>query len=147
MLFLGVGEFSQKAQWRDTNVSYILPQLICKSCNHCRDVDLGRDPHRSENSWLCPLCSSPYNNSEIENLLLETISRKFLAYNLQDLLCKKCSEIKLENLIKICKCAGEYQEVSPKGDLIKLLNTFHSLSTTFQMPALCETTKHILDLV
>lgn len=92
--FLGVGEYSEKAVWNDTTVSYVIPQIICKACNHCRDIDLGRDQYRSDSSWLCPLCNTSYDNSEIECYLLDTISRKFLAYNLQDLQCKKCSQVK-----------------------------------------------------
>lgn len=90
----GVGEFSDKAVWRDTTVSYVIPQIICKACNHCRDIDLGRDQYRTDTAWLCPLCSTPYDSAEIECLLLDIISRKFLAYNLQDLQCRKCSQVK-----------------------------------------------------
>lgn len=44
---IGVGEFSEEAVWRDPSVSYVLPGVICKSCNHCRDVDLGKDHHQN----------------------------------------------------------------------------------------------------
>lgn len=43
---IGVGEFSEKAIWRDPSVSYVLPGVICKTCNHCRDVDLGKDSYK-----------------------------------------------------------------------------------------------------
>lgn len=81
--------------FKDPTVSYVVPQLICKACNHCRDVDLGRDPHRSETAWLCPLCNTAYDNAEIESLLLDIISRKFLAFNLQDLQCTKCTQVNI----------------------------------------------------
>ncbi|KAJ8965898.1 hypothetical protein NQ314_003839 [Rhamnusium bicolor] len=100
---IGVGEFSEKAVWKDPTVSYVIPQIICKACNHCRDIDLGRDQYRTDSAWFCPLCNTPYVSAEIECLLLDIISRKLLAYNLQDLQCKKCSQIKLENLIKHCE--------------------------------------------
>ena len=44
---IGVGEFNSQAEWTDPNVSYILPEIICQSCNHCRDIDLGRDNHKN----------------------------------------------------------------------------------------------------
>lgn len=44
---IGVGEFSEEAVWRDLSVSYVLPGLICKNCNHCRDVDLDKDHHQN----------------------------------------------------------------------------------------------------
>lgn len=45
---IGVGEFSPEAEWKDTSMSYVLPEVICPTCNHCRDIDLCRDPHEVE---------------------------------------------------------------------------------------------------
>ena len=144
---LGIGEFSEKADWKDYSVSYVIPQVICKACNHCSDIDLGRDQYRSDSAWLCPLCNSPYDNAEMELFLLDTINRKFLAYNLQDLQCKKCAQIKMENLITRCQCAGEFKCLISKSDLVKLIETFQSLAETFSMLALSETTNQILNLI
>ncbi|KAK9873901.1 hypothetical protein WA026_002253 [Henosepilachna vigintioctopunctata] len=143
---IGVGEFSNKAVWKDPTVSYVIPQIICKACNHCRDLDLGRDSFRSEHAWLCPLCSTPYDNSEIECLLLDIVSRKFLAYNLQDLQCKKCSQIKMEDLNKHCTCASDFKCLVSKDDLIKLFEKFQILSETFNMPTLRETMDQLLQI-
>ncbi|KAF7265187.1 hypothetical protein GWI33_021380 [Rhynchophorus ferrugineus] len=143
---IGVGEFSEKAVWADKTVSYVVPQIICRQCNHCRDIDLGRDPHRTEHDWYCPLCKATYNSSEIECFLLDVISRKFLSYNLQDLQCKKCSQIKMENLIVHCKCAAEFRCLVSRTDLIKLLETFLKLAERFNMPALAETVQQILTI-
>jgi len=57
---IGVREFSKDAIFTNPGYSYILPevlavssndalciytpQVICDNCNHCRDVDLCRDP-------------------------------------------------------------------------------------------------------
>ncbi|XP_061721749.1 DNA polymerase epsilon catalytic subunit 1 [Cydia pomonella] len=40
---IGVGEFSAAAEWRDPCASCVLTELICKVCNHCRDLDLCRE--------------------------------------------------------------------------------------------------------
>lgn len=45
---IGVGEFSPEAEWKESCLSYVLPEVICSTCNHCRDIDLCRDPHESE---------------------------------------------------------------------------------------------------
>nr|CAH7746305.1 unnamed protein product [Callosobruchus chinensis] len=144
---INIGEFSEKAVWRDQTVSYVVPQIICKSCNHCRDIDLGRDQFRSDTAWLCPLCNTPYDNVEIECIMLEIINRKFLAYNLQDLQCKKCAQIKLENLAKHCNCSSEFKCIMSRDDIIKLLQTFLSLGKRFNMPALAETVEDVLKLM
>nr|KAG5708707.1 hypothetical protein BaRGS_034924 [Batillaria attramentaria] len=45
---IGVGEFSSEALFKDPCLSYVLPEIICKSCNHIRDLDLCRDPYLSQ---------------------------------------------------------------------------------------------------
>lgn len=44
---IGVGEFSDKSNWKETLDSYILNEVICQACNHCRDLDLLKDKHRA----------------------------------------------------------------------------------------------------
>jgi len=44
---IGVGDFSDQAEWIDPCLSWTLPEVICKSCNHCRDIDLCKDSYRS----------------------------------------------------------------------------------------------------
>lgn len=43
---IGVGDFSDIAVWEDPSLSWVLPEVICKGCNHCRDIDLCKDTHR-----------------------------------------------------------------------------------------------------
>lgn len=45
---IGVGEFSPDADWKNPCMTYVLPEVICPTCNHCRDIDLCRDPHECE---------------------------------------------------------------------------------------------------
>lgn len=44
-------------------------------------------------AWQCPLCSTSYDNQEIEHLLLDILNRKTMAYMLQDLQCNKCLQV------------------------------------------------------
>lgn len=45
---INVGEFSDSATWTDPCVTVVLPEVICKVCNHCRDIDLCKDANRIE---------------------------------------------------------------------------------------------------
>ena len=68
-----------------------LPQVICKQCNHCRDLDLCKDPHVLTSgdpdgpAWVCssPGCRTPYSNEEIEAQLVDALQRKTMGYTLQ----------------------------------------------------------------
>ena len=43
---IDVGAFSDKAQWKDPCISFILPEVLCENCNHVRDIDLCKDSHQ-----------------------------------------------------------------------------------------------------
>ena len=63
---INVGEFDGAADWKDPSISFILSEVICKSCNHCRDIDLCKDPNKGEKDgrpvFVCanPHCRTAY---------------------------------------------------------------------------------------
>lgn len=42
-----IGAFSDDAEWKEPCISFTLPEVICKACNHCRDIDLCKDSFRT----------------------------------------------------------------------------------------------------
>lgn len=125
---VGIGEFSEKAEWKETMKSYMLTEIICQACNYCRDLDLMKDKHRASIDgkpvWLCSQCCVPYENEEIEKRLLDILNRKMMSYTLQDLQCIRCKQIKQDNLMSYCTCAGKYKTLlnaDETKDLIKVL--------------------------
>ena len=64
---INVGEFDSVADWTDPCISFTLPEVICRTCNHCRDIDLCKDPHKGEKEGrpvlLCAnqQCGANYN--------------------------------------------------------------------------------------
>lgn len=44
---IGIGEFSDLATWKENSHSFVLSEVICKACNHCRDVDLVKDKDKA----------------------------------------------------------------------------------------------------
>ncbi|XP_068086023.1 DNA polymerase epsilon catalytic subunit 1 [Anabrus simplex] len=145
---LKVGEFDEVAEWTDPCISFVLPEVICKACNHCRDIDLCKDNYRSMQNdtpvWHCPLCQTNYDNTELEYMMLDTMNRKAMAYTLQDLQCKKCLQIKMDNMSAYCSCFGEYQTLVSKKDLVMHLKTFKTIASHFKMPLLLECVEWML---
>ena len=87
---INVGEFDGVADWRDPCISFTLAEVICKSCNHCRDIDLCKDPHRGEKDgkpvFICanPQCQTGYETEVINPIfefILNIISRSFSESN------------------------------------------------------------------
>lgn len=89
--------------------------------------------------WLCSQCYVCYDKHDIEMRIIEVIQRKVMSYTLQDLICVKCKQIKRENMINYCSCAGNFQSLSSKDDLKTLLSiTFQKIADLYEMPLLNE---------
>ena len=67
-------------------------KVICKQCNHCRDIDLCKDAFRDlapvsggPPVWLCASvsCKTPYDTADIEFQLMDALNRKTMGYALQ----------------------------------------------------------------
>lgn len=146
---VGIGEFSDLAVWEDTSNSYILSEIICKACNHCRDVDLLKDKHRALKNdnpvWLCAQCYVPYDTEEIEQRLIDSLNRKMMSYMLQDLKCVRCKQIKQDNIMEYCSCAGSYEPLITKSEIHGLIKTFEIVSAEYNMQLLKNHTEMLLN--
>jgi len=127
-----------------------LPEVICKLCILCRDIDLSKDEFvRMENDlpvWFCPICKADYETSEIEQLLVETLNRKMMAFVLQDLQCVKCRQIKEDNLRLFCTCAGSMKTVLDGEQFVRRLEAYRGLALHFGMPLLLQNVDWVLKL-
>lgn len=146
---VGIGDFSDKAVWKEPQKSYVLSEVICTSCNQCRDLDLRKDSHRAIRDgamiWTCAQCNQAYNTVDIEMRLLEVVERKMMSYTLQDLRCGRCKQIKRENLAEFCQCAGNFENLISAGELRRLLTGFQTVAEDCRMPLLKETVEHLLN--
>jgi DNA polymerase epsilon subunit 1 len=146
---VGLGEFSDKAMWKSKGNSYILTEVICQACNHCRDIDLMKDKHRALKDgipvWLCAQCFVNYDSEELEARLIETINRKMVSYTLQDLQCTRCKEIKQDNIMEYCQCAGSYTTLIKPDEVGQLVRAFNTVADTYSMILLKEYTDTLLN--
>ncbi|EFN67414.1 DNA polymerase epsilon catalytic subunit A [Camponotus floridanus] len=139
---IGVGSHSDNVEWKEPCISLVLPEIICKACNHTRDVDLCRDQQytieNNRHMWKCPICDTSYDNTEIEFLLIDKLNRKSMGYVLQDLQCRKCKEIKRENMNILCSCSGEYDNLIAQDEVKMLVNICKSVASKCKMNILAE---------
>ncbi|CAL7943087.1 unnamed protein product [Xylocopa violacea] len=139
---IGIGSFSDAVEWKDPCVSVILPEIICKACNHTRDIDLCKDNfcvmEQDRYMWKCPLCKMNYDNEEIEFLLIDVFNRKSMGYILQDLQCQKCKEIKRENMSDLCSCSGYFKTLIPKDEIVKFMKICKAVARKCNMQTLME---------
>ncbi|CAO1425761.1 unnamed protein product [Diamesa tonsa] len=146
---VGIGEFSDIAVWKDPENSYILTEIICQACNHCRDLDLLKDKHRALKDgnpvWLCAQCYVCYDTEEIEKRLIDALNRKLMSYTLQDLQCVRCNQIKQDNIMEYCSCAGNYRTLIPPTEINALIKTFNVIAEDYSMVMLKEHTASLIN--
>ncbi|KAB1255677.1 DNA polymerase epsilon catalytic subunit A [Camelus dromedarius] len=144
-----VGEFSEEAQFQDPCRSYVLPEVICRSCNFCRDLDLCKDPSFSQDGavlpqWLCSNCQVPYDSSVIEMALVEALHKKLMAFTLQDLICLKCRGVKETNMAVYCSCAGGFSLTIHTKVFMEQIGIFRNIAQHYGMSYLMETLEWLL---
>uniref|UniRef100_H2YP33 DNA polymerase epsilon catalytic subunit n=1 Tax=Ciona savignyi TaxID=51511 RepID=H2YP33_CIOSA len=127
---IGVGEFAPSADWSDPCASYVIGQMTCGMCGLNRDIDLCRHALLIDGTckWLCCGCGQPYNEKWIEQQLVDDIQRKLLSYNLQDLVCRKCSAVNQLNMNKRCECAGDFELTAKSGSIQQTLKVFRNIA-------------------
>ncbi|NWX80884.1 DPOE1 polymerase, partial [Alca torda] len=144
-----VGEFSEEAQFRDPCRSYVLPEVICRNCNFCRDLDLCKDPALSQDglvlpSWVCANCQAQYDSAAIETALVEALQKKLMAFMLQDLVCKKCHGVKETHMPVYCSCAGDFTLTISSQTFAEHVNVFQNIARHYGMAYLLETVEWLL---
>lgn len=88
--------------------------------------------------WKCPICDTSYDSTEIEFSLIDKLNRKSMGYVLQDLQCRKCKEIKRENMNMLCSCSGEYDNLISRDEVTTYINICKSIATKCKMNILAE---------
>lgn len=125
---LGVREFASESEFRNPALPVPLRDVICTYCNAVVDLDVARDArlwtgHKRgtddrENSteprpfWACEYCGNHYDMRQIELDLMRSAQRLYTAYQVQDLVCKRCNMVKRENMSTHCSCSGARFELS-----------------------------------
>jgi len=149
---LGVNPFSPDGFFKNPCEPFKLCMVICQSCNSmrdfdfCRDVDLlPKESRRQSPRWLCGQCDAEYDRRAIEAALVECVRRFAAAFQLQDLRCGKCKQIKTDNLSKNCPCSGEYQLTSVKGEARRKLRTIVNVATLHNLHIVKEYAEFVLD--
>ncbi|GJP47493.1 hypothetical protein CLOM_g6680 [Closterium sp. NIES-68] len=145
---LRVREFATEAIFRDPCRSFVLPGVICSYCNDCRDLDLCRDQLLQAGEWRCAVehCQHPYDLLWIENALLEVMRHRVRSYQLQDLVCTKCKQVKSSRAAQHCMCAGTFRCSQQAGELRERLLVLHSVASTHGFPLLLECLQWLLPL-
>ncbi|KAG8529220.1 DNA polymerase epsilon catalytic subunit [Bacidia gigantensis] len=134
--FFEVREFSAQARWENPSASCKVEGVTCEWCTMSRDLNLCRDddviPDVSMTSsggaaveeavrqkpWLCPTCRHPYDKLAIEEQLIGRVQKMVTGWQIQDLKCKKCRGVRVNEFMEHCACGGEWGETVSREKMI-----------------------------
>ncbi|KAL9103952.1 MAG: hypothetical protein Q9163_001058 [Psora crenata] len=136
--FFEIKEFSPQARWENPSSSLKIERLVCEFCTLTRDVDLCRDedilpqpvahpthdpdgqPERAQQRpWLCPTCQHPYDRLAIEEHLIARVHKAITEWQIQDLKCRKCKRLKVNEFMEHCACGGDWLATVDREELVK----------------------------
>ncbi|GMF20503.1 unnamed protein product [Phytophthora lilii] len=163
---LRMSEFSDESQFRNPSLSFTVQDVICLCCNLCRSVDLCRDPQlfkgsasRSDDdderqedaedaergsAWHCPRCFALYDKTAFEMRLVEMVQAQSVAYQLQDLYCKKCHLPAEHKMREYCPCSGTYALMpGVRESLLETLRLLKRIAQQHKFEWLLETVQRL----
>ncbi|KAI7872108.1 hypothetical protein BDF14DRAFT_1992796 [Spinellus fusiger] len=140
----GISDFSSDAQFRNPCEYIKLHRVVCIHCNYTTDLDFCRDEtlmpvDDQVRAWCCRSCHSEYSRYQIEETMIAQVQRWLASYQLQDLTCGRCRNVKRENLLRQCdKCGSEYNLTQGKADLVRKLRVFGNIGREQRLLLLVE---------
>ncbi|KAF7120543.1 hypothetical protein RHSIM_Rhsim13G0107600 [Rhododendron simsii] len=135
----------------DQNVQHdilIMRRNLLNYCNDCRDLDLCHDKAFLAQEWRCgvPQCGQPYDREAMENVLLQIVRQRERLYQLQDLVCLKCNQVKAAHLSVVCACAGSFRCKEDVSEFCNKMQVFLNIAIHQKFRLLQECTSWILEM-
>jgi len=140
-----LSEFSPSAEWIDPGSKLILPDVVCHLCGVTKDVDLGIRINPECDCSEKEIKSNLKNNlNQIERRLIDLIRRKLIGWNIQDVTCIRCNEVRVRDMSNLCECSGKFKVMEDGKSLQTLIRTVRSIAEFYSMNTLKSTMDWIL---
>lgn len=128
--------------------------MVCQYCTTVRSLDLTRDADllseassgaATQKEFPCLACNHLHDPLAIEATLVEQLMQQLASYQLSDLKCSRCQQVKSNNLALHCHCSGRFQTVDSRTDLLKKLRTISSVAEYYSFQALHEAVEWVTE--
>ncbi|CAN7096629.1 unnamed protein product [Brassica rapa subsp. narinosa] len=99
----------------------------CSNCDDYRGLDIRSDSALlTEKQWSCPnpQRGKIYDREQMENRLVQIVRQSEKMYQIQDLLCIRCNQVKAAHLTEQCECAGSFRCKESGSDFLKRMDVF-----------------------
>ena len=146
--FFEIREFSAQARWNNPSRSCRV-DVVCDWCTAARTLDLCRDEdvlplssssmddsvggggvgnERETRPWLCGTCKHPYDRLAVEESLVGRMQKMVVEWQIQDLKCRKCRVLRVNDFLEHCPCGGEWVETVERGKMIEEMRVLEGVA-------------------
>ncbi|KAH7095074.1 hypothetical protein FB567DRAFT_20060 [Paraphoma chrysanthemicola] len=135
-----IREFSAEATFANPSAALTIRGVICDECTSSRDLDLCRDASLlppivpsadtapPPPKWKCDNCSTNYDKLRIEEQLVSDVQKVVLEWCTQDLKCSKCKNLRSNEFMEHCACAGEWIATKDRKDVKTKLKVYGNVA-------------------
>lgn len=112
-----------------------------------RDADLLSldDPHPRKH-WACNRCGHAYDRGACEAALIEGVVKQVASFQMQDLRCSRCKQIKATNLAVHCECSGVFRTTEPRSELLKRLKVARAVAEWYSFEAFSDVVDQCIEV-
>ncbi|WPH04119.1 Hypothetical protein R9X50_00700400 [Acrodontium crateriforme] len=135
-----IREFSSDGAFANPSTSLALKQVSCPECCVPRDIDLCRDSDLSPADVQPPVlmakcgnCNATFDRLAIEERLLGDVQKMSVQWMTQDLKCKKCSKIRVNEFMDHCGCAGEWMTTIKREEVLKQIRIYEGVAAFYDL--------------
>jgi DNA polymerase epsilon subunit 1 len=140
---LDVAEFSKEGLFVDPTESFKLSQVVCSHCgsardlDFCKDADLLPDEEGEHNvAWRCFQCHREYSQLSLQERMVMQMQALITTYQLQDLKCSRCKQVRGMELSDHCSCSGAWVGNISMMEIRKRLGVFMNIAEFYRLEML-----------
>ena len=150
---LDVAEFSKDGIFTDPSESFKLSQVVCSHCGSARDLDFCKDadllPDEDVDhaiAWRCIQCHHEYSQLALQERMVVQMQALITTYQLQDLKCSRCKQVRGDELSERCVCSGEWVGSIGMMEMRRKLGVFKSVAEFYRLDMLKGAVEEVFSL-
>ena len=110
---------------------------MARDLDLCRDEDVLPEPVSGNGdgaaapatkAWACTTCGHEYDRLGIEERLIARVQKAVVEWQTQDLKCKRCRRLRVNDFMEHCGCSGEWVCTVDREDVVRRLRVLESVS-------------------
>ena len=138
---LDVAEFSKEGMFPDPSESLKLSQVVCSYCGSTRDLDFCKDADLLPDediavAWRCIQCHHEYSQLALQERMVMQMHALITRYQLQDLKCSRCKQVRGNELSEHCICSGEWVASIGMMEMRRRLRVLKSVAEFYRLDML-----------